>query len=125
MFIPIRTPLIEHRQRRYYRKHRTRILESNRVKERERVSAYTARLAAIKLSSGCLRCGGRPGAARLDFHHRDPTTKRRNVSQMALYAEEAILAEIEKCDVLCKTCHGHVTRNERGTVFTNTINPED
>jgi len=43
----------------------------------------------------------------LHFHHRDPLQKDANISAMvhACYNKERILAEIEKCDVLCYSCH--------------------
>jgi hypothetical protein len=43
----------------------------------------------------------------LDFHHRDPLLKTKEVSLLALRAasKEKILSEIEKCKVLCSNCH--------------------
>lgn len=43
----------------------------------------------------------------LDFHHRDPLLKTKEVSLLALRAasKEKNLSEIEKCKVLCSNCH--------------------
>ena len=77
----------------------------------------------IKLSSGCISCGYNKNPKALEFNHRDPATKYRNkngktvdISKMALasgknskvksrYSIKTILAEIEKCDILCANCH--------------------
>lgn len=42
----------------------------------------------------------------LEFDHVDPTTKRFNVGHAsAAPSMEALLAEIEKCDIVCSNCH--------------------
>ncbi len=43
----------------------------------------------------------------LDFHHRNPRTKKHDVSQMVWKGKsiKEILKEIEKCDPLCSNCH--------------------
>lgn len=60
----------------------------------------------LKATLSCNQCGEAHSAA-LDFHHRDPSGKEYNVSQMfsGTYSRQTILAEIEKCDVLCSNCH--------------------
>ena len=55
-----------------------------------------------KLCSVC----GESNIDLLEFHHIDKTTKRAEVSQMLLYAKGTILAEIAKCILLCRSCHG-------------------
>lgn len=60
----------------------------------------------IKSSRGCSGCGERhPGC--LEFHHPDPMAKQHNVSVAIARCIpwETILAEIEKCVVLCANCH--------------------
>jgi len=55
----------------------------------------------------CARCGFSNPAA-LQFHHRDPKTKEFSISQkLKIYKSslEAIMKEIEKCEVLCANCH--------------------
>lgn len=43
----------------------------------------------------------------LEFHHRDPATKRYKISRMVGQGQtpKAILKEMEKCQVLCHWCH--------------------
>lgn len=66
-------------------------------------------LAEIKLSTGCIRCGYRRSAWALDFHHRDPVTKSFSIgSANRCKRWDVMLAEIEKCDVVCRNCHAEI-----------------
>jgi len=61
----------------------------------------------IKTSSPCFDCGQSYPPYVMDFDHVDPTNKLCNVSRMPskFPCEEKILAEIEKCDLVCSNCH--------------------
>src|SRR4051794_33200913 len=48
----------------------------------------------------------------LQFDHRDPTTKERNISAMWTCSEVRFLAELEKCQLLCLPCHQAKSANE-------------
>lgn len=63
-------------------------------------------LREYKTSLRCVICGENHPAC-LDFHHRDPKNKTREVSVMSEwgYSVKRILEEISKCDVLCANCH--------------------
>jgi len=54
--------------------------------------------------AGCKRCGAIDD---LDFHHRDPITKKFRISlyrgKNATWTQ--LIEEIAKCDLLCKECH--------------------
>jgi hypothetical protein len=52
----------------------------------------------------------------LDFDHRDAAIKTANVSEMVGtgLSWNKILAEIEKCDILCSNCHRRKTARELG-----------
>jgi len=57
-------------------------------------------------SAGCTRCEeSRPAC--LDFHHRDPDTKRMAVNEMVThgYSTAELHEEIERCELLCANCH--------------------
>lgn len=41
----------------------------------------------------------------LDFHHRDSDEKMGTIGQVRHWPKEKLLAEIEKCDVVCANCH--------------------
>ena len=77
----------------------------------------------IKLERGCEICGYRSNSAVLQFDHLDPLEKWRDrngksvgIAQMtqgsgingkdkSRYSIKTILAEIDKCRVLCANCH--------------------
>ena len=50
---------------------------------------------------------GEDHIACLDFHHQNPEEKEHNIAWMLAFgfSKEAILAEIDKCIVLCSNCH--------------------
>jgi hypothetical protein len=66
----------------------------------------------------CVVCG-ESLVPTLDFHHKDPTTKKFTVSDALAYSEKTLRAEIAKCDVLCSNCHRmhhHLIRQQTGQV---------
>ena len=72
-------------------------------KQLARITGQRKRLQGIQSQLICEGCG--TAMTRIEFHHRDPSTKRDAVSQMCSYAWKTILAEIAKCDALCVPCH--------------------
>lgn len=80
----------------------------SRQKKRDVVNAYLA-------DHHCIRCGFSDPRA-LQFHHRDRRSKVDAVGTMVnkQAAMGDILAEIEKCDVLCANCHSIHHAEERG-----------
>jgi len=67
----------------------------------------------FKLLAGgkCKTCGYSKCLDALEFHHRNPKEKKFKLSS-AMYGEgfsqEEIVAEINKCDLLCANCHREV-----------------
>jgi hypothetical protein len=74
------------------------------------------RMRQLKSERGCKECRERHPAC-LEFHHRDPEQKEFLISSVAFrLTETKMLAEIEKCDVLCSNCHrklhwGYIVRD--------------
>ena len=61
----------------------------------------------LKGTLSCVLCGESHPSV-LQFHHRDPVTKEIEISvavKQNNWSKERILAEMEKCDVLCANCH--------------------
>lgn len=78
--------------------------EAAQARKAERARRNQEIILAAK-SSGCVRCGEADPVV-LDFHHRDPATKLRDISSMRQTGEEqGLREEIAKCDVLCCNCH--------------------
>lgn len=63
-----------------------------------------AQLVAL-LGGQCIACGYSRCAAAMEFHHRDPTCKRFNLADHLLRRWDEVLAEAQKCDLLCANCH--------------------
>ena len=62
----------------------------------------------------CVDCG-EADLLVLDFDHRDPSTKRLEISSMLEgYSWAAISAEIATCDVRCSNCHRRRTAHQFG-----------
>lgn len=77
---------------------------------RQQRAARTQMVQEMKVARGCQMCGYAGDARRLDFHHRDPSTKKFKIARgtTSLVSMADLLAEVQKCDVLCKTCHERV-----------------
>ena len=69
---------------------------------------------AIRLWGGvCVECG-KDNANILDFHHKDPSTKSQGLSYMWAHASlDRIYEELDKCELLCMTCHGKESNTHR------------
>jgi hypothetical protein len=71
----------------------------------------------MKLSAGsCHDCGlviTVDTLYRFDFDHREPRLKKFTLSNVRTNSVEAILDEIDKCDVVCKNCHADRTHRQR------------
>jgi len=74
------------------------------IKTKQKKRLYVKRL---KGELGCACCGFKENTDVLHFHHIDPTTKIANVSRMVSknHSLDRILLEIQKCRLLCITCH--------------------
>lgn len=67
-----------------------------------------------KLNNPCVDCGD-TNPVHLSFDHRDPKEKSFNIGLMRThYSLEAVIAEIEKCDIRCHNCHAERTAKQYG-----------
>lgn len=83
--------------------------------QRKRQAERAAFLLTIRQTLGCAKCGITDEWC-LDFHHRNPAEKDRAVSRTfnnPNWSVKRIMAEIDKCDVLCANCHRRVHWEER------------
>ena len=77
-----------------------------RARRREKYSLRRDEL--VKLLGGhCIDCGFSGHHSALDFDHRDPATKRLCLSGHWILTAplEAILEELQKCELRCANCH--------------------
>jgi len=74
---------------------------------------YRRRRKYIEMLGGkCIRCGS---AAELEFDHVDRQTKSFDIGKRMSGASEAVLLrELEKCQLLCSTCHSNKSIEEVG-----------
>lgn len=65
------------------------------------------------IQCGCSRCGVKTGNPDdYDYHHVDPNTKILAVSDMlGTYGRPKVIAEMKKCDIICKKCHYDIHDN--------------
>jgi hypothetical protein len=80
-----------------------------------KIRRYRTKLAAVAYLGGkCIRCGYKENVAGLEFHHRDADEKEFTIANVANKAWDVIVKELDKCDLLCSTCHRveHAKRDE-------------
>ena len=87
-------------QRKWYRKHKAKHIAKVRQYQQEVHEWFLA----FKATCSC-PCGESDSRC-LDFHHRDPKTKKFNIADRCKrYSKKALQEELDKCDVLCANCH--------------------
>lgn len=85
----------------HYQQNKDKYITSSVKSRQHRRDTVTS----IKAAKGCKYCGVNHPAV-LDFHHREPKEKSFTISSgINDKSLSAILAEIEKCDVVCSNCH--------------------
>lgn len=63
----------------------------------------------VQLAGGrCVRCGYGKCIEALEFHHRDPSTKRFAFGSGDTPSWHILVEEVAKCDLLCSNCHREV-----------------
>lgn len=64
------------------------------------------------LGGSCIKCGYNKCSSALDFHHRNPESKRlvgiRNRYKILNASEADIRQELDTCDLLCANCHREI-----------------
>lgn len=86
--------------------------EQYRVYARMRWAQGRQRIVALK-NKPCADCGIQYPPYVMDFDHRPGEVKMENVGAMSRFSEEAIAAEIAKCDLVCANCHRERTFGHR------------
>jgi type I restriction-modification system DNA methylase subunit len=95
-------------QKRHYQLNK----DAYHIRSNERRKRIRAEYEAFKRTLKCQQCGENHQCC-LAFHHRDPNEKEKGISQVLSDTQSMnrILAEVEKCDVLCFNCHAKLHWN--------------
>lgn len=72
---------------------------------------YNTWLVNEYLANGCANCGEMDPII-LEFHHKDPATKVRSIKSGLGRSTMLLERELDKCIVLCSTCHTRIHYNE-------------
>lgn len=85
-----------------YKRDREKIL----IRSKKKAAESRLFVRHLKANLSCNRCPEKHPAT-LQFHHKDPYTKKMAVSFAVKsgFSKKTILKEIEKCEVLCANCH--------------------
>lgn len=89
--------------------------EAAKAAIRQRQQDLIEWLREVRNGLSCQQCGEADPAC-LDFHHRDPAEKEVELGRIVKvkgWSKARIMAEIEKCDVLCANCHRKLHHRER------------
>ena len=78
----------------------------DKINEQQRLYRTKQREWWFEVTEGlvCVTCG-EPDFIVLEFHHRDPGTKKFGLANYNKFSKRKVLEEMEKCDVLCANCH--------------------
>lgn len=84
--------------------------DPEKVRANGRRQGQRRRVIMDALKSGpCTDCGVSYPPYVMHFDHRDPSTKLFNVGKMGGHPMATVLAEVEKCDLVCANCHAERT----------------
>lgn len=91
----------------------------------KRMNLLKTEIRELKLRQGCALCGYNKSSFALQFAHIDASTKYRDRNgkivepsdmikgrHRSRYSRATVLAEIEKCIILCANCHAEITHSE-------------
>lgn len=98
---------LRERGKSYYRKNRERQLFLSNQRRKKYVILKKKLVYSLK-NRPCKDCGQRFPHYVMDFDHRDETTKIGNIAHLVsqnYYSKTKLLAEINKCDIVCANCH--------------------
>jgi hypothetical protein len=97
---------IKEQAERSRKKHRVEL----RKRESIRQAGMVVFLNDYKSARGCSLCDEKDPVC-LDFHHKNPDEKEFNIATVRrAYGKKRLLAEIEKCAVICSNCHRKLHR---------------
>lgn len=100
-------------QRTWRHRNSERVRATRAEGRRRRYAANKAKMQEYKTSKGCFRCFIKITCC-LEFHHKDPSTKEHQISDMLDKPWHRIEEEIAKCEVVCRNCHAIIHDEKLG-----------
>lgn len=101
-------------RRLHYLRERSTYIENERLRVRRHRELNRALIIEYLHEHPCVDCG-ESDPVLLEFDHRDPNNKRLEVAHLARKKPwPQVLAEIDKCDVRCVSCHRRRTAHQFG-----------
>lgn len=77
--------------------------------QQQKLRGLKRKYEAVMMRGGkCERCGYNKNLAALEFHHRDPNTKKFQIDTTRAFSNtnlDTLREELDKCDLLCANCH--------------------
>lgn len=92
-------------------------MPSHEYYQKRRIRFYSA---FEKFGGCCKNCGSKES---LQFDHIDESTKLYNISEMHYHSDKLFYDELDKCQLLCKTCHERKTGSYLQEVYRKENNP--
>lgn len=98
----------------HYRNNPKTYKECSKRNNLKKLSELRSRLLEYLKDKSCLVCNEDDSIV-LQFDHLNPETKNNTISAMirGKYSWDTILAEIEKCQILCANCHARKTAQQQ------------
>ena len=79
---------------------------AERDRTRDKLRKISFKVKAIEYLGGkCQVCGYNKCIASLDFHHRNPKLKNKNIKDISNNTWKTVQNELDKCILLCCNCH--------------------
>jgi len=107
--------------REHYLANKQRYIAQAATSKRKLILERTRYLLEYFIVNPCSDCGETDPVV-LELHHRDPKTKSFDIGNgFASHVWTAVLAEIDKCDVVCANCHRrrHRSKSVRAVLAAN------
>lgn len=92
--------------RRHYRANRELYIARAKTANAAELARRKNYIRELKESNSCVDCGGHFHFAAMDFDHPEGVVKVKAIARMVNRSSwQAVLDEIEKCELVCSNCH--------------------
>lgn len=92
--------------RRWYAEHREQEIAKAKIRNEKIRSELRSYINELRAKTPCLDCGVSYPHYVMDFDHRNPSEKTKEVTNIVTSNSwKKLFAEIEKCDIVCSNCH--------------------